>query len=176
MKAIDRKQALLDSATDLFGENGYVKTTTAVIAKKANVSEALIFKHFQTKEGLLRTILKAGYNEVISSNKGMLNEKDPLKLIYKVLDLPTKLVDQHPAFWKMQARIHENEVSKAAHENFMQPVHKLLVQAFSELGYEEPEKETLLLLLIVDSLWKNRVKNKAYDSQMMADFVKKRYV
>ncbi len=160
---------------ELFGDNGYPNTSTAMIAKHAKVSEALIFKHFHTKEGLLRAVLKTGYSEVILSNKGMLNEKDPLALVFKVLELPSHLVNKHPIFWKMQARMMNQPAAKEAHANFMQPVHKLLVEAFDEIGYPKPIMETELLLLIVDALWKQLVKDPDFDCDTMITFVQQKY-
>jgi AcrR family transcriptional regulator len=48
---IDR---ILDAAFVEFGENGYSNTTTAAIARRADVAEALIFNHFDSKNNLFR--------------------------------------------------------------------------------------------------------------------------
>ena len=48
---IDR---IIDAAFLEFGENGYSITTTAAIAKRADVAEALIFTHFGSKAKLFR--------------------------------------------------------------------------------------------------------------------------
>ena len=36
----------------------------------------------------------------------------------------------------------------------MQPLHALLIKAFKELGYEQPDKETELMLVFVEAFWK----------------------
>lgn len=48
------KDLILDAAFLEFGENGYSSTTTAVIARRADVAEALIFTHFGSKAELFR--------------------------------------------------------------------------------------------------------------------------
>lgn len=48
---IDR---IIDAAVLEFGENGYSSTTTAAIARRADVAEALIFTNFGTKANLFR--------------------------------------------------------------------------------------------------------------------------
>lgn len=48
---IDR---IIDAAFLEFGENGYSSTTTAAIARRAEVAEALIFTHFGSKATLFR--------------------------------------------------------------------------------------------------------------------------
>ncbi|WAA13122.1 TetR/AcrR family transcriptional regulator [Fervidibacillus halotolerans] len=56
-KTTDKKQRVLQAAAQLFAEKGYANTSTSEIAKKADVAEGTIFRHFQTKEKLLRSIL-----------------------------------------------------------------------------------------------------------------------
>ena len=46
MPEINRKQAILEAAVDLFAENGFSATPTSAIAKRANVAEGLIFHYF----------------------------------------------------------------------------------------------------------------------------------
>lgn len=49
-------QLIIDSTIKLFSSKGYNATTTALIAKNAGISEAIIFKHFGNKENLLKEI------------------------------------------------------------------------------------------------------------------------
>jgi AcrR family transcriptional regulator len=55
--AAARKASIIRSATTLFGEKGFSGTKTREIAARAGVSEALIFKHFPSKEDLYAAIL-----------------------------------------------------------------------------------------------------------------------
>lgn len=52
------RRAVLLAGLSLFASQGYNGTSTAAIAKAANVSQATIFKYFKTKQDLLLTILK----------------------------------------------------------------------------------------------------------------------
>jgi AcrR family transcriptional regulator len=52
-----RKAGIIASAAALFGEKGFNGTKTREIAARAGVSEALIFKHFPSKEDLYAAIL-----------------------------------------------------------------------------------------------------------------------
>jgi AcrR family transcriptional regulator len=53
MSGEERRAQLLDVARGLFAEHGY-RTTTAEVARAAGVSDALVVKHFGTKENLFR--------------------------------------------------------------------------------------------------------------------------
>ncbi|MFC4760489.1 TetR/AcrR family transcriptional regulator [Fructobacillus durionis] len=48
---------VLQSAIQLFAEQGYASSSTSTIAANAGVSQAVIFKYFKNKEGLLNQIL-----------------------------------------------------------------------------------------------------------------------
>lgn len=62
----ERQASLISAAASLFATNGFTGTTTKQIAKAAGVSEALLFKHFPTKQALYTAILaeKAQYSEL----------------------------------------------------------------------------------------------------------------
>ena len=57
------RDKILEAATNLFAEQGYVGTTVAQIAKEAEVSEASIYEHFRGKEELLLEIPVRGIRD-----------------------------------------------------------------------------------------------------------------
>jgi TetR/AcrR family transcriptional regulator len=57
LPAPDRKKQLLEIAMKLFSDQGFDGTTTREIADAAGVNEALIFRHFRTKEDLFWAVL-----------------------------------------------------------------------------------------------------------------------
>jgi AcrR family transcriptional regulator len=57
LHAPDRKKQLLEIAMKLFSDQGFDGTTTREIAEAAGVNEALIFRHFRTKEDLFWAVL-----------------------------------------------------------------------------------------------------------------------
>ncbi len=54
----DRRQQIVDVATRLFARQGYEGTTTRQIAEAADVNEAIIFRHFSTKEDLYWAVIE----------------------------------------------------------------------------------------------------------------------
>lgn len=53
----DLREAILDTATDLFMKNGYQGTTTREISKILSVTQPAIYHHFKTKEQLYIEVL-----------------------------------------------------------------------------------------------------------------------
>jgi TetR/AcrR family transcriptional regulator, transcriptional repressor of aconitase len=56
----DRRKAIVNAAVPLFARNGFAGTTTRELAAAAGVSEALLFRHFPSKQSLYREILRLG--------------------------------------------------------------------------------------------------------------------
>lgn len=52
-----KQERIIESTITLFAEKGYSNTSTAEIAKMAEVAEGTIFKHYGTKENLLISLL-----------------------------------------------------------------------------------------------------------------------
>src|SRR5213594_2691880 len=57
MTAEDRRLQILRVAVSLFSQRGFGGTTTKEIAQAAGVSEAMVFRHFATKQELYTAIL-----------------------------------------------------------------------------------------------------------------------
>jgi TetR/AcrR family transcriptional regulator len=58
MSGQTRRRQLIEIAIDLFSKRGFAGTTTREIAVAAGVTEAIIFRHFATKQDLYAAILE----------------------------------------------------------------------------------------------------------------------
>lgn len=58
LSAQDRRHQIMDVATGLFARQGFEGTTTRQIAERAGVNEALLFRHFPSKEKLYWTVIE----------------------------------------------------------------------------------------------------------------------
>jgi len=57
MAGSKRKQAIIEASRPLFARNGFRGTSVRDIARSANVSEALLYKHFASKEELYEEVM-----------------------------------------------------------------------------------------------------------------------
>lgn len=58
MRAGDRRERILTTATNLFSRHGFTRTSIGQVAEEARVSKGLIFWHFQSKDRLFRAALE----------------------------------------------------------------------------------------------------------------------
>lgn len=62
-----KQERIIETAIRLFAEKGYSNTSTAEIAKAAEVSEASIFKQYGTKDKLLLALIVPHLKEILPS-------------------------------------------------------------------------------------------------------------
>lgn len=74
----DRKAAILDAAVRLCAERGFHGVTTRDLAAAAGVSEALLFRHFASKDELILEVLgRFGFEDKISKVEACLSGLSP---------------------------------------------------------------------------------------------------
>lgn len=171
----DKKEQILNAALELFANDGFSATSTSKVAKRAGVSEGLIFRHFGNKDGLLQAILQAGEEQVKIVFADIVLETDPKEVIRKTLDIGLKMIEKQEDanFWKLQYKI-KWEVEQYG-EHKMEPLEMALSNAFNKLGYESPEMEAKLLLINLDGLATRFFLQKNFDLESMHKFLHKKY-
>jgi len=126
----DRKEAIRSAAIDLFATRGFHATPTSDVAKKAGVSEGIIFYHFHTKEGILMSLFMEVFEDYYAGMKKEI-EKDstgldalagcirlqsaklrekPREALLLVRDLPASFADPDSPF-RLVMKKHISEVT-----------------------------------------------------------------
>ncbi|MDL2208586.1 TetR/AcrR family transcriptional regulator [Parabacteroides sp. OttesenSCG-928-O15] len=81
----EKKKIILDTALELFANQGYAATSIKLIAEKAGISKGLMYNYFDSKETLLRTILMQLMEEMLDmldpNHDGMLEDDELLHFI-----------------------------------------------------------------------------------------------
>ncbi|WP_420561358.1 TetR/AcrR family transcriptional regulator [Tepidicaulis sp.] len=59
-----KRRSILDAARDEFQHNGFTRAAMAEIARKADVSTATLYKHFNSKEELFSAVITEAYERI----------------------------------------------------------------------------------------------------------------
>jgi AcrR family transcriptional regulator len=171
----EKKEKILEAALELFAKEGYKATSTSKVAKQANVSEGLIFRHFENKEGLLDAILAQGEEKAKILFADIVGEMDPKEVIRKTLALGINMnqKQEDADFWKLQYKI-KWEMEKYG-EHKMEPLQQALTDAFSQLGYEEARLEAKVLLVTLDGLATRFYLQQNFEIEPVLNFLKMKY-
>ena len=169
----EKQEKILQSALELFAKEGFHATSTSKVARHAGVSEGLIFRHFENKEGLLQAILDEGERRIKVLFIDIIMDNDPKEVIRKTIAMISRIDESDYDFWKLQFKLKwELEVSG---DQKMEPLKMALVNAFSKLKYDEPELEAGLILLFLDGLSSSVLKGSSVDAEAMIQFLLKKY-
>jgi TetR/AcrR family transcriptional regulator len=91
LPASDRRLQLVETALDFFSRKGFSGTTTKEIAAAAGVTEAIIFRHFPTKQDLYNAVLDQHHDsgrlaECIAQWKSCMDRNDDEGLIRAIIE------------------------------------------------------------------------------------------
>lgn len=143
MAGDERRSQILRVAMDLFSREGFRGTTTKKIAQAAGVSEAMVFRHFATKEELYAAILdhKACSGDALDLEllvADALKQRDD-RAVFEGLAL--NALDHHerdPAFQRLllHAALEGHELAQMFFEKFVRRVYEFLGSYVRERQHE----------------------------------------
>jgi AcrR family transcriptional regulator len=133
MTGENRKLQILRVAIGLFSQRGFRGTTTKEIAAGAGVSEAMLFKHFATKQEL--------YSAILDHKACLHDEMDPSQIVAEAVarkddravfeGLALHALEQHecdPEFQRLllHSALEEHELARMFWEKFVLRVYQFL--------------------------------------------------
>lgn len=133
MNAPDRRRQLLDAALDLFSRKGFGGATTKEIAAAAGVTEAIIFRHFPSKQALYTAVLDSktescGHQEWLAEIQALMDRKDDAGVLRT---LAAKILETYRTDARFErillfAALEGHELALAHHRRFAVPVFELM--------------------------------------------------
>ncbi|MDO8952731.1 MAG: TetR/AcrR family transcriptional regulator [Draconibacterium sp.] len=100
-----KKELIMETALELFAENGFHATSMSQIAKKAGISKGLAYNYFQSKNEILEEILETSSNEIYKNidinHDGILTEEEFYFFIKKTF----QLINRNRRFWKLYTSV-----------------------------------------------------------------------
>jgi len=67
LAAAERRRLIEDAATQLFAERGYIATTIDDIVAAAGVTKPMLYRHFESKQDLVMTLLERHRDELAAA-------------------------------------------------------------------------------------------------------------
>lgn len=137
MSGDKRRELILQTAFEMFSHRGFSGTTTKDIARASGVSEAMVFKHFSSKDELYGALLEAkkcneGLHEFPwESNVPMLaamKEKDDFGVFYNFALQALEKHQEDIAFMRMifYSALEEHEMADRFFGDFVGEIYRFL--------------------------------------------------
>jgi AcrR family transcriptional regulator len=150
----DKKKLIMDSALELFAENGYHATSISQIAKKAGISKGLAYNYFKSKKDILDEIIQTGFDSVFfnfdSTRDGVLTEKEFIFFLKENF----RLMRENLRFWKLyfslmlQPKVSESFAGEYASKG--EPIFKMMYEFIVSKGSIDPEGDLMVISSLIE--------------------------
>jgi AcrR family transcriptional regulator len=123
-KRIDRRQAIVDAATELFAERGFSGVSVQEIADAAGTHKTTVLYHFATKDALHEAVLDEALGRVVEMTRDFLAGDLKRGRVAYLLDQMQAFYAEHPAFARLlQRELLEPGGSEAYFARFVDPIY-----------------------------------------------------
>ncbi|MEA5550085.1 TetR/AcrR family transcriptional regulator [Anabaena cylindrica UHCC 0172] len=143
------RNCLLKAAIEVFSQKGYVGAATREIANLADVSEVTLFRHFQSKEQLLKAVVQ----HITALRTDIADQAEWSYDLYRDMlhyaQVYDQMLEENQALFRMfigEAQRHPIEAVEVVQQSFLPFREKLIayLQISIEKGSVRPEVDLLL--------------------------------
>lgn len=135
LPATDRRRQLLETALDLFSRKGFEGATTKAIAEAAGVTEAIIFRHFPSKQALYTAVLdyrlsSEDTQQWLAKTKACMDRNDDAGLLRAIADRILETYRRDPRLQRVLlfAALEGHEPALAHNRQWHVPLVEVLTQ------------------------------------------------
>ena len=130
MSARGRREQILEGAMSIFAAKGFRGATTREIARRLNISEALMFKYFPSKEALYRAIIckRTDGSEEMFFPKEAVEAKDDRQVFRSIASYIIRKNTEDPTFMRLIlfSALEGHDLSRMFFENHAMEKSRLL--------------------------------------------------
>jgi AcrR family transcriptional regulator len=134
----ERRNVILDAATEAFAKTGYSEVKISAIAQAAGASDALIYRYFSGKEQLYAEVVQRAINTLLASQAEALAKLPPFTSVRDHVRVATVAYLDHiaaqPGAWALPMRNPGSEpanvaaIRAAAKASYVQALDQMLPQ------------------------------------------------
>ena len=121
--ATPKRDAICEAALELFAEQGVEATTTREIAERAGAAEGTLYRHFQSKDDLVRWLFETSAEQfrdtLIATARGTTAPRDRLRALVRGV---FAFADEHPSAFAYLLSMHHTGILKQDHEAHPPPL------------------------------------------------------
>jgi len=150
----EKRKVILESALELFAENGFHATSMSMIAKKGGISKGLAYNYFESKNDILEEIIDEGFHQVhdlLDPDKdGVLSDDEFVSFLERSLTM----VQNNHRYWKLyfalmlQPVVSENLSEKYAAAG--EPMFRMMYEFIASKGSSDPEGDLMIVSAMLE--------------------------
>ena len=177
---MDKRQQIIEVATQLFAEHGFEKTPVSTICEKAEISKGLVFHHFKNKNELLREVfvhITQIIEEADKNDEHVTESDDRLEaMIHSIFDGMT--VPEHRKIYQFNFSVMVHPTTTAIVVDLIderyQGLQASTEEVFRSLGHANPAVVTKMFIAEIDGIAMNYLLNEDFPiEEIRQEFIKK---
>ncbi len=151
----ESRKRIIQAALEQFSQKGFERSSMKELAEKAGVSKGLLYNYFSSKKALLMALFQASMEEMDKVIEETPSGGPRTRLI-GMFETFFNDLEENPGFWRLFASLALQEQGFEEVRQMMadkvNAYYELLEGIFSELGYEDPRAEAVLVGAIFDGV------------------------
>ncbi|MCK5823658.1 MAG: TetR/AcrR family transcriptional regulator [Bacteroidales bacterium] len=152
----ERIEEIMNSALEVFAENGYLSSSISKVAQHAGISKGLLYNYFKSKDELVKEIIVKGLNSLIKDVKLHENITISEDQFVFFVHRSFKSIQSNLKFWKLYYNlIMQPPVLALIADDIWQyvmPFMNILINYYTKKGVENPEAEARALIAMLDGV------------------------
>lgn len=147
---------ILDSALELFANEGYGGASMQMIALKSDVSKGNLYNYFRSKEDLLEGVLLSGLNQVSKSYDNYANKLFSTTEFENLIRQNFEMIRKNRNFWKLYFNLMSQpkvqELFTKIFSPFLEQYFTIFESYYKNRGDKNPNISALLLGSTLDGI------------------------
>ena len=152
----NKKAHIVHIAMQLFSEKGYHYTSIKMIAKKAEVSQGLMYNYFSGKEDLLKYIFELSVADIETSLTLPSVIPGTIQALEQYLQFTFQIIDQKREFWRLIHAVRMQESIQTLLKEQFEQIQVYIIQQLTTylqpLNLSDLETEVRLLFATIDGI------------------------
>lgn len=147
MSKEDRREQIIESAMKVFIDKGYNGTTTAEVAKVANISEVTLFRYFDSKRELFLAVIEPILMDTLKESIIATRDLEPVERLRFILTERINLISKNHMVVRLI--LMESQVNPELGDlNYIEKISKLLKDSINQMGFTIKNEDITFRLLM----------------------------
>lgn len=170
----ESRSVIIETALELFAQQGYEQTSVADIADNAGISKGLLYNYFESKNHLLHEVVNEGFKlmpEIFATDNKSAEQPE----IADILQRLKQSLQEDQLFWRFYVELllqvlRNDQLARQFQEEYHEFVN-LFIQMMKSAGVEQPEIEGRKLAALLDGISLHYMFDNEYPLDEMFDYL-----
>ena len=149
-----KKELIMETALELFAENGFHATSVSQIAKKAGISKGLAYNYFESKNDILNELIQHGFDAVYSNldlnNDGIVTKDEFIQFIRHSFNLVRENTQHWKLYFSLMLQPHVANTFTEEYKSKGEPFFMMMYNFIKSNGSKDPEGDLMVVSAMLE--------------------------